>query len=497
VDGIPNANGSPVGGGQPVSGQFATFNFDNFMRGQVPVPTGAQPRLFYAGNPVQNYAQYAALATLINQEWGSAGWVPLAARQGVVPGTPFLPGEINPVDEKNKSAYLMARYDHRLENGIDFSGNLGVRYVQITRDTSGFQSFPATTFTSEADCANQQGTVSAFCALPASVRAQTRAFNNGAVNPSSTSSKFDFVLPSFNLKVDLGGGKLLRFGISKSIAEPDVGLVRNYFNVVLSTLDQDIINGKPQAPNVQAGNPLLKPMQSWNLDASFEWYFAKVGQLTFAVFDKRLKDVVTNGTTRQTFTNNGATFDGIVSTPINSPDTGKVKGFEIAYQQVYSFLPGWMNGFGLNANYTYVSSKGVKQSTLSETDPNVAAGNVANVDTSKLPLQGLSEHTVNFSPFYEKGPLSVRLAYSWRSKYLLTVRDVIVPFAPIMQEASGQLDASIFYDVTSHVKVGIQGVNLLNEITRTSQVINNDLLTAPRSWFMNDRRYTFILRGTF
>jgi TonB-dependent receptor len=127
----------------------------------------------------------------------------------------------------------------------------------------------------------------------------------------------------------------------------------------------------------------------------------------------------------------------------------------------------------------------------------VAAGNVANVDTSKLPLQGLSEHTVNFSPFYEKGPLSVRLAYSWRSKYLLTTRDVIVPFAPIMQEATGQLDASVFYDVTSHVKVGIQGVNLLNEITRTSQVINNNLLEAPRSWFMNDRRYTFILRGTF
>lgn len=505
VDGIPNPNGSPVGGGAPVSGQFATFNFDNFMRGQVPVPTGAQPRLFYAGNAVSNYAQFAALATLINKEWGSNGWTPLAARTGDVAGTPFLPGEINPVDERNEAAYVMVKYGHQLDNGVNLSGNFGLRYVQIHRATQGFQAFPLTNFTSEADCATQIAAnaanpaiaISTFCALPTATRNNARAFNNGATVASSTSTNLSYVLPSFNLKVDLGEGKLLRFGISKGIAPPDVGLVRNYFNVVLGTNATDIVNGVPQASNVQAGNPLLKPMRALSVDASFEWYFAKVGQLTFSVFDKQLKDVVTNGTKRETFTNNGATFDGVVSTPINSPDTGKVKGFEIGYQQVYTFLPWHLDGLGLNANYTYVDSKGVRQSTLSETDPNVAAGNVANVDTSKLPLQGLSRHTINFSPFYEKGPLSVRLAYSWRSRYLLTVRDVIVPFAPIMQESTGELDASAFYSINEHVKVGVQGVNLLNEITKTSSVINNSLLTAPRSWFMNDRRYTFILRGTF
>ncbi len=100
-------------------------------------------------------------------------------------------------------------------------------------------------------------------------------------------------------------------------------------------------------------------------------------------------------------------------------------------------------------------------------------------------------------PFYEKGPISVRLAYSWRSRYLLTVRDVIVPFAPIMQEDTGQLDASVFWTFNKHVKVGVQGVNLTNEVTRTSSVLNDSLLTAPRSWFMNDRRFTFIVRSTW
>ena len=127
----------------------------------------------------------------------------------------------------------------------------------------------------------------------------------------------------------------------------------------------------------------------------------------------------------------------------------------------------------------------------------MAAGNTANIDTSLLPQQNLSEHTANLAVFYEKGPVSARLAYAWRSEFLITPRDVIVPYAPIMNEATGQLDGSIFYTVNDNWKVGVQAVNLLNEVTRTSQVLNNDLLTAPRSWFMNDRRFTLIARATF
>ncbi len=93
-----------------------------------------------------------------------------------------------------------------------------------------------------------------------------------------------------------------------------------------------------------------------------------------------------------------------MTTPTNSDDSGTIKGFEIAYQQIYDFLPGFLRGLGLNASYTYVDSNGVAQSTLSETDPDVAAGNQANVDTSLLPLQGLSEHTINIAPCRRTDP---------------------------------------------------------------------------------------------
>ncbi|MGH8193496.1 MAG: hypothetical protein ACREQ8_03710, partial [Woeseiaceae bacterium] len=92
---------------------------------------------------------------------------------------------------------------------------------------------------------------------------------------------------------------------------------------------------------------------------------------------------------------------------------------------------------------------------------------------------------------------SARLAYSWRDEFLLTIRDVIVPFQPIVNEATGQLDGSIFYNVNDHWKIGLQGVNLTNEVIRTSAIIDEDLTEAPRSWFMNDRRYSIIVRGYF
>ena len=265
----------------------------------------------------------------------------------------------------------------------------------------------------------------------------------------------------------------------------------------LSANELDIVDGRPTG-RFAVGNPLLKPIQADSFDASFEWYYGNPGSFTFSLFYKRLSDVITNGTVRQAFTNNGATFDAVVTTPVNSDETATVKGFEIAWQATLdSILPERFAGFGFNANYTYIDSEGVPQSTLSNTDPDVAAGRVANIDTSLLPLQNLSEHTANLAGFYERGPIAIRLAYAWRSEFLITPRDVIVPFAPIMNEATGQLDGSAFYSLNDNVKIGIQAVNLTDEVTRTSQVLNNDLLRTGRSWFINDRRFTFIVRATF
>jgi TonB-dependent receptor len=498
----------PVWLDNPVAAQapgYQLFSFPNFFGGAVPSPAGAG-RLYFAGDSVGNYAQYAAYAQAIAAAWGGGGtWVPLAKRPGVIAGTPFLPGEVNPADERNNAAYIMANFGHEFDGGRKLSGNIGVRYTQTNRTSYG-GAFVSTTTNNYATTAAQCSaplmpgqTLPLFCTLPAATQAALIASNTGgaaAYTASVAKLKFDYWLPSVNLKLEMGHGLQFRAAYFKGIAPPDFGLTRNYFNIsgINVTSSTSVNGGAPYLTGqTTAGNPYLKPTSSDNFDLTAEYYFGQGGQFTVSAFYKELHDVVTSNTFSSTV-NVGSSVATITGyQPVNSSATGKVKGLEFSYQQNYTFLPGLLSGLGMQANYTFVDSTGVPQSTLSSTDPNVAAGNVSNIDLTNFPLQGLSKHTFNIVPYFEKGPLSVRLAYTWRSQYLLTGRDVITPFDPIFQRAYGQLDASASVTINKHLKIGIEGVNLTNSIVGTSAAVydqNKNIILVPRAWYKTDRRYT-------
>jgi TonB-dependent receptor len=283
---------------------------------------------------------------------------------------------------------------------------------------------------------------------------------------------------------------LLRMAVSKGISRPDLSSFRTGGAIFDNTGDLRSGGTLETGPLFQifTGNRLLRPIQAWNYDLSAEWYFSRVGSLTLALFAKDFKGLVNEGAVVRSFTSpSGVTTDVEVNGPANSDD-GLLKGFELAYQQTYDFLPGPLSGLGAQLIYTYVDASDFNNSTLGAEQSPFSSG---------LPLAGVSKHTVNAVLFYEKGPISARAAYNWRSAFLQTPRDVIFPFSPIYGESTGQLDASIFFSVNKHVKLGIQGVNLLDEVTRTSQVVDFDGTRATRSAFRNDRRFTFLARFDF
>jgi TonB-dependent receptor len=220
---------------------------------------------------------------------------------------------------------------------------------------------------------------------------------------------------------------------------------------------------------------------------------------------KDLHGVITNEFIPESFTNNGQEESVIAQRPANATTTGHIKGYEIAWQQFFSFLPDPFDGFGVNANYTYISSGGIAPLNLTNgsVNPGVNPGGgctaqcIAGFDYTKLPLEQLSKKNVNLEAIYEKGPISARLAWNWRSKFLLTTRDVIYPFAPIFNMPQQTLDGSVFYSIDDHIKLGLQAYNIMNNITRTSQVINSSLLLAGRSWFTQDRRVSLVLRANY
>jgi len=249
------------------------------------------------------------------------------------------------------------------------------------------------------------------------------------------------------------------------------------------------------------GNPYLWPMESIQYDASVEWYFADVGSFTTSLFYKDLSDTFIKGAFPRDFANpvTGQVQTVDFESTVNGGD-GFMQGVELAYQQFYDFLPAPFDGVGLQLNYTWIdsglSNNGVEGAAEPTTGEEEAFDRYPLPDISLLPLRGVSEHTFNVVGMYEKGPWSARLAYNWRSKYLLTTRDTISKY-PIFNDDAGYMDGSIFYNFDNGVTVGLQATNLLDTQTETIMQLDNQGTEAGRSWFIQDRRYALIVRANF
>ncbi|ANU08766.1 TonB-dependent receptor [Paraurantiacibacter namhicola] len=481
---------------------------DNFQRGAAPVPYGDGSAYFFGGdNLIEEYfngtveGRANAISTFAPAV-DSNIWGPVYNRQGLVPGTSYLPGEISDVDENTTALYARMDFGHYFNNGWELTGNIGVRYVQTDIDSEGEITFPTidpnvdansdgqyTAAELQAYCvpfANQPNNpaVPGFCSLPANRLQEYAAVFTGENLNDDETIEFSNWLPSFNAKLDIGNGILFRVAVSKGISRPDLSSFRTGGSISDNTVDLAQAGGLADGPLFQifTGNRLLRPVEAWNYDFSAEWYFADVGSLTMALFQKDFSNLFGFGPSVRTFTSpSGATTEVEVNGPINFGEA-KLRGVEVAYQHAWDFLPGPLSGLGTQLTYTYVDSKDFASS-----------GDVF----GDLPQPGISKHTVNAVLFYEKYGFSARAAYNWRSEFLQTPRDVIFPFSPIYGEATGQLDASIFYDVTDNIKVGVQGVNLLDEVTQTSSVIDFDGTRVIRSAYRNDRRFSFLVRFDF
>ena len=497
------SGGRPVNFADTDADQSVRYDFPNFFRGEVPGPPGA---FYYSGDLIDDYdgsveffrsiqAQHLALGA--NQ----STWNPLAARQGVIDGTPYLPSDIQTIKQDDYAAYAMLEFgSDDIFGGVRFSGNVGLRYVATdlstttsrtagTRDGLGI----ADPFSVRCAARNRPPAAGGGTAIPGGICNLGQAayeslqqFADGVFVFDQTDNQYDYLLPSANLKFGLSDDLILRFAASKVLTRPDNGYIRNYFTASIDNSGN--FTGT-------SGAPELVPATAWQFDASLEWYFAPVGSITLNGFYKSIDNFFFQSVRTETITNgSGASRDITIRGPANFDGTGKVKGFEVAYQQTYDFLPSPLDGLGVSANYTYIDSSGLPNTFLN----GGAVPNDSSVPPGNLPLEQLSKHNVNATVFYEKGPISTRVAYNWRSRFLLTASDVIFPYYSIFNEPTGQLDASLFFNVNENIRVGVQGVNLLNEVTRTTQAYtgNPDDL-APRSYFMNDRRFSFILRGNF
>ncbi len=502
--------------------QSSFYTFPDFFRGQTPGPVGGY---YYNGDLISGYHSASEFFKGLNDIWHTTNgatatnrWVPLSERPGTN-GSDFLPSEIQKVSERNAEGYLMASFgsDNPIFGGVRLDGNIGVRIANTHTTSGGAFTIPTQLQLGIQDpfhrtvidpltglpvdngrcdprpppAGSPPGTPPAVptgvCLLGPAAYAQLQTFANGANFPNTGITNYTYFLPSLNLKFSVTDKFLIRFAASRAMARPALSDIRNFITIGANAND-------PSRLAATAGNPFLKPAISDQFDLTAEWYFARVGSLTGDLFYKNIHNFFYQAVTPRTVVNNGITETIDVRGPANFTGSGKVKGAEVAYQQTFDFLPWIFSGLGVNASYTYIESQGLPNSRLNGGSPvnNSPIGIAGN-----LPLEQLSKHNVNLAVFYEKGPVSIRAAYSWRSRFLLTSADVIFPYFPIYNAATGTLDGSVFINVSKQIKVGVQAQNLLNEVTETLQQFTTSGLIGPRQYFMNDRRFALIVRGSF
>ncbi|HEX7814464.1 TonB-dependent receptor [Dyella sp.] len=274
-----------------------------------------------------------------------------------------------------------------------------------------------------------------------------QSIGNNQYAPVDKRSSYNDWLPSFNIAYDVRDDLTLRFAAAKTIARPRFQQMTPYV-----ALDDRTLTGS-------GGNTDLKPYKSTNYDATAEWYFNENSLLSAELFFRRISGYILNTNVPQTYYNLTEQKESVyqMEIPVNA-GVAKVKGLSLTYQGNFGY------GFGMLANYTY-----------------------SDADTSNsFPLPYNSKNSFNLTPYFERGPWSARVTYSWRSSYFTQIAQLqSAQITGIFRE----LDASVGYQINDHLRVSLDGTNLLDE----TYVVYNNVPSEPLNAYKNGRTYTINL----
>lgn len=335
---------------------------------------------------------------------------------------------------------------------------------------------------------------------------------NRRVTAVPTSDKTDYsnVLPSMNLNYAFSDELVGRFAVSKTMTRPEIDLLRPGFS-----LNQGAYwggNDSEVGSRLSQFNTKLKPLESNNIDVSLEWYFNPTGMVSIAIFDKDMSNFTETQSDQsyvRDFRNDEGAIDpnslliddvsqtddshlnGCLSlmatadypfTTANPPavsndlhllcdfyNTSKVvngkgaqiTGVELGYSQTYEFLPGFLSGLGMSANYTYQDSK-------YDSDDSDAA-----IKLPDYPVADTPEHTYNLMTFWEQDGHQIRLSYRGTSDTLVGtdyntgLGGRIWNQGTLWNEGRDSLDLSMTYKVNDNVSLSFQATNLTDDSYRT------------------------------
>jgi TonB-dependent receptor len=392
------------------------------------------------------------------------------------------PGNTFGVNELDNSYFVQVDWDKLVFDRRLF-GNIGVRYAKTGVTSNGFTTNAATT----------------------------------GPRPLTANNDYTDTLPSMNVAYQLDRDLFLRAGAAKVMARP---LLNNLAPSITSLTTPSTAG---TIGSLAIGNPKLHPFRATNYDFSVEWYFAPGALLSGAYFIKDISNYpqavsttnpIQSLLTPEAFSSfletvidpaqkawltsggpgGGAGIYGI--TQFQDSPGGKIKGYELTYQQNLTFLPSFLKNFGVQVNYTKLSAD--LNYILDPGAP--ASGNTAARPAKYQigPFIGASPKSTNATVYYETQKWSARVSRAYRASYVTTYPIAGGACAPgqrlptglvcssvlvndfIGSKGSKNYDATATYNITEHFTFSIDALNLTNE-TDDRYVYQNDPLVSQYS----------------
>jgi len=252
-----------------------------------------------------------------------------------------------------------------------------------------------------------------------------------------TNRNYTGVLPSLNFVYSLNPNSIIRFASSQTMHRPNFeetkpGAAVIRYNELKNT----------------AGNPNLKPVFSFNLDLSYDYYWGTKGMFSIGGYYKKIKDHIFTVSTAQTDAT-GITL----KTFANAPDSW-VAGIELLINRKFTFLKGPWSGLGINSNVTYSFSR-----------MKVPGRPNAQKMTEQTPL------LYSISLYYEYKKIDTRFALLYNGSYLSELNLTSINNADLLHKDSDydtfigeyySLDYEFSYQFTKRLSAYLELNNLLN-----------------------------------
>lgn len=385
------------------------------------------------------------------QTWGpTAGGVVNGAGRGEG-NTDWTLKESGQVFEDIFAVYIMANIDTEI-GGLPVTGNIGVRMVDTKQSATSLQDVGGDIELGAQNITDEVGLV------------------NNRYLPTVISNSYIDYLPQMNLNFKLTDNDQIRIAAAKVMSRPNIDRLASNSSVNINKVITE--NGSFAEVSGNARNsPHLKPFYANQYDLSYEKYFVDTdGSFVAAVFYKDIESagIITQTISEYDFAGNGLVVpdefidplsgvpltirNGNFETAFNDDKGGYIKGIEVAYTQIFSFLPELWSGLGFTASYSHTKSE-IQQ--------------ISKLGAQNLPisLPGLSENVIQTTVFWEYQGFETRVNVRYRDAFVS--EQVAVEAQTVNYDDEMIIDYQASYQINENFGAVFQINNVTDEPTKS------------------------------